>query len=124
MNLQRRDFLRNGSKRREKMAQKGRKKKKKKKIQLFYPFSLIQSQDSASMKRRVRRMFTFNVMVVGASGLGKTTFVRTLMAETKFNFDVPPQKQDGATLSIEVYTSGKPFFFLLLDLLRKKLLIF
>jgi len=40
MNLQRRDFLRNGSKRREKMAQKGKKKKKKKKKKNFNFFTL------------------------------------------------------------------------------------
>jgi len=44
-------------------------------------------------------------MVVGASGLGKTTFVRTLTQNTGFRFDQPLKPNIGPTLEIEVFQS-------------------
>jgi len=63
-----------------------------------------------STKKRIRKLFTFNVLVVGASGLGKTTFVKTLMSDTGFKFESPLKQTTGPTLSIEAYTSEIEIF--------------
>jgi len=67
--------------------------------------------------KRVKKASTYNIMVAGASGLGKTTFIRTLLEDSSF----VPRDEDEPKMLTEHKTTEIRSFSTEIDIDRKKI---
>jgi len=67
--------------------------------------------------KRVKKAFTYNIMVVGASGLGKTTFIKTLFDDSKFI----PEEEKGPHDLTALKTTEIRVFSTEIDLDKKRI---